>query len=74
VRGESQASKLVEQERNIYKILAEKPEGRSSFSRYRCSRCKDNNRIDLRKIRWERVDWIHLDQNGAVGRLLWAQY
>jgi hypothetical protein len=36
---------------NAYRILVGKPEGRRSLGRSRRS-LKDNNKMDLRKIRW----------------------
>jgi hypothetical protein len=41
----------MEEMRSLYSILVGKPGG------------KDNIRIDLREIRWEGVDWIHLAQD-----------
>jgi hypothetical protein len=29
--------------------------------------------MDLRKIRWEGVDWINLAQVGTIGGLLWTR-
>jgi hypothetical protein len=48
--------------RNKYKILNGKPERERPFERSR-SRRKDNIRMDLREIRWEGVDWMHLAQD-----------
>jgi hypothetical protein len=39
-----------------------KSEWKRQFGRPRC-RWEDNIRIDLREIRWEVVDWIHLVQD-----------
>jgi len=47
--------------RNAYNILVGKPEGKRSLGRPRC-RWEDNIRMDLREIRWEVVNWVHLDQ------------
>jgi hypothetical protein len=41
--------------RNIYDILAEKPEGRRPLGRSR-RRWEDNIRVDLREIEWDVVD------------------
>jgi hypothetical protein len=46
-------------ERNLYKILVGKHEGKRPFGRPRHI-WEDNIRIDLKKIGWEGVDWIHL--------------
>jgi hypothetical protein len=48
--------------RNEYKILAGKPEGKTSSERTRI-RCEDNIRSDLKEIGLEDVDWIHLAQD-----------
>jgi hypothetical protein len=47
--------------RNVYKILARKPEGRNQLKRLR-RRWKVNIRIEIREVGWEGVDWIHLTQ------------
>jgi hypothetical protein len=46
--------------RNTYNILVGKPGRKRSLGR---PRWEDNIRIDLREIRWEDVDWIHLAQD-----------
>jgi hypothetical protein len=43
---------------NPYKILVGIPEGKRSM-KPRC-RWEGNIRMDVRKIGWEGVDWIHL--------------
>jgi hypothetical protein len=48
---------------NAYKILVGEPEGKRSLERSR-HRWEDNIRVDLKKIGWEGVDWIHLAQDG----------
>jgi hypothetical protein len=45
--------------RNTYSSLVGKSEGKSPFRRPR-RRWEDNNRMELREIGWEVVDWIHL--------------
>jgi hypothetical protein len=45
--------------KNTCNILVGKPEGRRSFRRP-AHKWEDNIRMDLRGIRWEGVDWIHL--------------
>jgi hypothetical protein len=49
--------------RNAYKIFLGKPEGKRPLGRTG-RRWKDNIGMDLRKIEWKGVDWIHLAQNG----------
>jgi hypothetical protein len=49
-------------ERNVYKVLMGKPEGKRSLGRPR-PRWKDGIRLDLREIGWESVDWIQLAQD-----------
>jgi hypothetical protein len=49
----------ISEMRNTYKILVRKPEGMRTIRRPR-HRWDDNIRMDLRKIRWEGVDWIRL--------------
>jgi hypothetical protein len=55
--------------RNAYKILVGKREEKRPFGRTR--RTWEDIRMDLRKIRWEDVDWMHLsrdrDQWQALG-------
>jgi hypothetical protein len=48
--------------RNVYKMLLRNPERKRPLGRSR-RRCEDNIRIDLREIRWEDVNWMHLDQD-----------
>jgi hypothetical protein len=48
--------------RNAYKILVGKPKRKRPLGRRRC-RWDDDNGMDLREIRREGVDWIHLAQN-----------
>jgi hypothetical protein len=44
---------------NVYKILVGKHEGKRPLGKPR-HKWKDNIRMDLREIRWEGVDWMHL--------------
>jgi hypothetical protein len=44
---------------NAYSILVGRPEGKRQLGRPR-RRCNDNIRLELKEIRWEIVDWIHL--------------
>jgi len=48
--------------RNAYNILVRKPEGKRPLGRPR-HRGEDNIIMNLRNIRWEGVDWIHLAQD-----------
>jgi hypothetical protein len=47
---------------NAYNILVRKPEGMRPLRRPRC-RWKGNIRMNLRKIGWKGVDWMHLTQD-----------
>jgi hypothetical protein len=49
-------------ERNVYKVLMGKPEGKRPLGRPRC-RWEDGIRVDLRDMGWGSVDWIQLTQN-----------
>jgi len=44
---------------NAHNILVGKPEGKRQLGRRR-RRWEDNIRMDLRKIAWEVVDWMHV--------------
>jgi hypothetical protein len=50
------------EERNVYRIVMEKPEGKRPLERPR-RRWGDGTRLDLREIGWGRVDWIQLAQD-----------
>jgi hypothetical protein len=56
-------------ERNVYKVLEGKPEGRSPLGRPR-RRWEDGIRMDLREIGLGGVDWIRLAQDTTSGGLL----
>jgi hypothetical protein len=51
----------VGEERNVYKVLMGKPEGKRPLGRPR-RRWEDGIRMDLREIGWGNVDWIQLAQ------------
>jgi hypothetical protein len=51
------------------KILIGKPERKRPVRRSRRI-WEDNIRMDLRKIGWEGVDWMHLAQDGEQWRAL----
>jgi hypothetical protein len=57
------------EERNVYRVLMEKPKRKSPLGRPR-RRWEDGIRMDLREIGWGRVDWIQLAQVGTGGGLL----
>jgi hypothetical protein len=48
--------------KNLYSILVEKRERKRHFGRHR-RRWEGNIRMDLWKIGWEVVKWIHLAQD-----------
>jgi hypothetical protein len=49
-------------ERNVYRALMGKPEGKRPLGRSRRRR-EDGIRMDLREIGWGSVDWIQLAQD-----------
>jgi hypothetical protein len=49
-------------ERNVYRVLMGKPEGKRPPGRPR-HRWEDEIRMDRRDISWGSVDWIHLAQD-----------
>jgi hypothetical protein len=49
-------------ERNVYRVLMAKPEGKTLLGRPR-RRWEDGIRMDLRKIGWGSMDWIQLAQD-----------
>jgi hypothetical protein len=52
----------VGQKKNAYRILIEKPEEKKSVGRPRHI-WKDNIKGDIKGIRWDSMDWIHLAQD-----------
>jgi hypothetical protein len=50
------------EERKVYKVLVEKPEGKRPLERPR-RRWEDGIRMDLREIGLRDVDWIRLSQD-----------
>jgi hypothetical protein len=56
-------------EKNSYRILVGKPEGKRPLGRPR-RRWEDNVRMDLREIGWGGVDWIDLAQDTDQWRAL----
>jgi hypothetical protein len=57
------------EERNVYKVLVGKPEGKRPLGRPR-RMWEDGLRMDLRAIGWGSVDWIQLAQGRNRWRLL----
>jgi hypothetical protein len=52
----------IGEERNVYRVLMGKPEGKRPFGRPTC-RWADGIRMDLRETGWGNVDWIQLAQD-----------
>jgi hypothetical protein len=52
------------EERNVYRVLMGRPEGKRPLGRPRC-RWEDGIRMDLREICWGSVDWIQLAEVGS---------
>jgi hypothetical protein len=48
----------MEEMRNVYNILAGKPEGKSPLGRHRHR--WDDDRMDVWEMGWEDVDWMHV--------------
>jgi hypothetical protein len=55
--------------RNAYKILVRKPEGKRSLGRP-IRRWVNNIKVDLRQTGWEDMDWIDLAQDRDQWRAL----
>jgi hypothetical protein len=55
--------------RNAYRILVGKAEGKRPLGRPR-RRWVDNNKMDLRAIGWDGIDWIELAQDRDQWRAL----
>jgi hypothetical protein len=51
--------------RHAYRILVGKPDGKRPLGRPR-RRWVDNNKMDLRDIRWDGIYWIDLAQDRAL--------
>jgi hypothetical protein len=56
-------------ERNVYKVLMGKPEGKRPLGRPR-GRWENGIRMDLTEISWGSVDWIQLAQDRDWWRAL----
>jgi hypothetical protein len=59
----------IGEERNVYRVLMGKPEGKRSLGRPG-RRWEDVIRMDLREIGWGSVDWIQLAQDRDRWRAL----
>jgi hypothetical protein len=57
------------EERNVYRVVMGKPEGKRPLGRSR-RRWEDGIRMDLREIGWGSVDWIQLAQDGDRSQAL----
>ena len=57
------------EERGVYRVLVEKPEGKGPLGRPR-RRWVDNIRMDLQKVGCGHVDWIGLAQDRDGWRML----
>jgi hypothetical protein len=55
--------------RGAYRALVRKPEGRRPLGRPRC-RWEDNNKMDLREVGWEGINWTDLAQDRDRWRAL----
>jgi hypothetical protein len=56
-------------ERNVYRVLMRKPEGKKPLGRPR-RRWEDRIRMDLRESGWGSVDWIQLAEDRDRWRAL----
>jgi hypothetical protein len=59
----------IGKKRNACRVLVGKPEGKRLLARPR-RRWEDNIKIDLGKIGWGSMDWIHVAQYRDQWRLL----
>jgi hypothetical protein len=50
------------EDRNVYRVLMGKPEGKRPLGRPK-RKWKDGIRMDLRELGWGSVDWIQLAQD-----------
>jgi hypothetical protein len=57
------------EKRNAYGFLVRKPEGKRPLPRHR-RRWEDNNKMDLREIGWDVMDWIPLAHDRDQWRAL----
>jgi hypothetical protein len=61
------------EDRNVYKVLMGKPEGKSPLERPRY-RWEDGIRMDLRETGWGSVEWIQLAQDRDRWRARWCTF
>jgi hypothetical protein len=57
------------EKRNAYRLLAGKPEGKTSLGRPTCT-CVDNIKMDLLEVGWGGMDWMAQLRIGTNGELL----
>jgi hypothetical protein len=57
---------------NAYNVSVGKPEGKRPFGRHRRG-WEHNFRNDLRKTKWEGMDWMHMTQDRNQWRALRTQ-
>jgi hypothetical protein len=50
------------EERGVYRVLVDKPEGKRPLGRPRC-RWEDNTMMDLQEVECEGMDWVGLAQD-----------
>jgi hypothetical protein len=55
----------MNREKNTYRILVGKPEGKRPLGRPR-RRWMDNIKIDLRETGWDGMDWLMIGTNGGL--------
>jgi hypothetical protein len=56
----------TEDKKSAYKVLVENPEGGTDHLEDQGGSWKDNIKTNLKEIRWEGMDWIHMIQDRAV--------
>lgn len=54
----------MEEKRNAYWVLVGKTEGKRPFKRSRCR--LEVDRVDMKEVLWDGMDWIRLDQDTVV--------
>jgi hypothetical protein len=60
---------VLGEKRNVYRMLMGKPEGKRPLGRPR-RMWMDNIKMNLRKIGWDGVDWMDLNQDRNQWRAL----
>ena len=51
----------IEEGRDVYRVLVEKPEGKSPFGRG-----EDNIKMGLQEVGWRGMDWIDLAEDSQM--------